>query len=165
MKRGNLVIGIFFISLFLFNFISAEMLTSDAGVEYDSAIVEQFDSGQEFVNVMIDFTNFSDIDSLISDFSEGELKNLLNRNYPYTITPSIAATVSEETFFRLLQDKRVDKIYPNGIVRFDDPIPHKFPLSYLIVIVFSLIMVFIVLFLLINKRLRKKLSRLIRGKR
>ncbi|MGD9276059.1 MAG: S8 family serine peptidase [Candidatus Pacearchaeota archaeon] len=71
-----------------------------------------------FVNVMIDFTNFSDIDSLISDFSEGELKNLLNRNYPYTITPSIAATVSEETFFRLLQDKRVDKIYPNGIVHY-----------------------------------------------
>lgn len=80
--------------LFLMNFVNAEMLISDAGVQYDSSIIDRFDNGSSSVLVSVEIKDNSGI--IIEGTSEQrndliELKEEWERNK----TEEVFAALSE----------------------------------------------------------------------
>ena len=76
MKKINFL---FYLVLFFFvvNYVNAETLISDAGVEYDSKILDVLDNNA-FVPIIIELNEFSDAEArnLLSIFDEDEIKNV-----------------------------------------------------------------------------------------
>jgi|SRR3989344_4910658 len=107
MKKINFL---FYLVLFFFvvNYVNAETLISDAGVEYDSKILDVLDNNA-FVPIIIELNEFSDAEArnLLSIFDEDEIKNVAIRN----LSQGIGIDLTEEAFFKLIQDERVSKIY------------------------------------------------------
>ena len=103
---------------------------SDAGVEYDFEILDYFNNqtlveelisrplrshatsleiidNETWVSVIIDLKDFSEADNVLSIFSEEEIKDITIRN----LSKGIGVDLTEEAFFKLVNDERVDKIY------------------------------------------------------
>ena len=86
----------------------AQMSQSNVGVDYEDRILEEFEAN-EYVGVIIYLKDSSEISNLISDFSDEEMKNVINRD----TSNRIAADISEDAFFKLIEDERVDRMYYN----------------------------------------------------
>jgi len=113
-KMKILMFGmIMLIGIMQVNLISAETLVSDVGVEYESEILEEFnkmrndETNQTFVKLIIYLKDISEAENLISNFNEAEVKNFLNRK----TSSRIAVEMTEEGFYKLIQDDRVEKVY------------------------------------------------------
>jgi hypothetical protein len=138
MKNNNFLMWSIFvfvgIVLILIPLISAEMLVSDAGVQYEQKIFNFFNNqtlvqqeisnplrpqggsleivdNETYVRVIINLKNVSDIDNLLSDLPQDKFKNLINRNLSYNSYPKISVEITKEIFDSLIQDNRIDKIY------------------------------------------------------
>ena len=66
-----------------------------------------------FVDLIIYLKDISQAESLISNFSENEIGRVINRN----ISNRITAQMTEEAFFKLIQDERVESVYYNAPVQ------------------------------------------------
>lgn len=156
-KTKTIIIFSLIFSIFLISFVNAEMLTSNAGVQYDSRILDEFEKiktnetiNETFVKIIILLKDKSEADNLLSNFSKDELKDIINRQ----ISDSIGVKVTEEGLYKLLQDERIEKVY------FNIPISalqeNKKISSLLIFILVLLSLLSLVLYLIIRKLKRKK---------
>lgn len=95
----------------LVNVISAELLISSEGVQYEDRILEEFNrlegTNETFIEVIIYLRDTSQTDDVLSAFSSNELKDIINRR----VSDRIGVKITEEGFFKLIQDGRVDKVY------------------------------------------------------
>ncbi len=115
MKKGiPISLGIIFLVISIIVIVDAEMLTSSANVSYDSAILDEFNklaknetNNETFIKVLFYLEDSSRADSLISSFSKEEFQLETHRNN----SNSISALITEETFFKLIQDENVKSIY------------------------------------------------------
>src|SRR3989344_2247991 len=98
---------IIFVTIFFGSLVSAEILVSDRGVEYDSVILDKFQY-QLYVEVIIHLENLSYLEELISEFSEDELRDVIYRDIPNRSSQSFGAEITESAFFKLLKDDRVE---------------------------------------------------------
>jgi len=114
-KIKCLILGMFVLSvIMLIGVVNAEMLVSGAGVEYEEKILEEFakleGTNETFVKIIIELENASEENNLISPFLEEEVRNIINR----PISPGrIGVEITEEGFYRLIEDERVKSIYFN----------------------------------------------------
>ena len=145
------------LSSLLINFVSANMLVSDSGVRYESRILEEFDKlkmnetvNETFIKVIIYLKNISEVNDLISNFSERELRNIINRQIPNKSSERIGAEVTEEGFYKLIQDDRIDKIYYNFPVYPTEK--SSFELRWLLLLLIIIILVIIFYIFLKNKK-------------
>jgi len=162
---GNKQIYLFSIIIVLlviiqFGFVSAEMLVSDAGVEYEERILEEFSklegTNETFVKVIIHLENLSEADNLVSDFSKDELKNVINRDIPNRSSQSFGATISQDGFFKLLKDGRVTKVYYNAPIKLiDRPWQSKSFKISLILAVILIVLIFILIKIYKKSKKRK----------
>src|SRR3989344_7594425 len=133
------------------NNISAEMLVSEVGVQYDSKILEKFESNT-FANVIIILEESVDIDNFVTEFSNDEFKDVINRNIPNKSSNRFGAKISEDAFFKLLQDERVENIEYNW-VGYAGPISKECgnwsSLSKSLIFMASLILITLILYSLI----------------
>ena len=115
MKKIILTCLLLIVSIFLVNYVSAEILVSETGVEYDSKILDQFQN-QTFVPIIIELNEFSDegARNLLSNFNEEEVEYIVIHN----ITQRVSVDLTEETFFKLIQNDRINKIYYNAPIYF-----------------------------------------------
>ena len=115
MKKIILICLLLIVSIFLVNYVSAEILVSETGVEYDSKILDQFQN-QTFVPIIIELNEFSDegARNLLSNFNEEEVEYIVIHN----ITQRVSVDLTEETFFKLIQNDRINKIYYNAPIYF-----------------------------------------------
>jgi hypothetical protein len=111
MKKQVFILVFLFLGLSLINFVQAEMLTSDAGVQYEDRILEEFNklegTNETFVEIIVYLRDTSQTDDVLSAFSSNELKDIINRR----VSDRIGVKITEEGFFKLIQDGRVDKVY------------------------------------------------------
>ena len=81
--------------------------------KYESDLLKRFAYNKELegdsIGVIIYLKDSSEISNLISDFSDEEMKNVINRD----TSNRIAADISEDAFFKLIEDERVDRMYYN----------------------------------------------------
>ena len=103
-----ILVCFFVISIFLINLVNAEILVSEAGVEYESRILDVLNNNT-FVPIIIELNEFSDAEArdLLSMFDEENIKDIAIHN----LTNSIGVDMTEDAFFELIQDERVDKVY------------------------------------------------------
>jgi len=119
-KELFLILSIFIFCIFLIGFVSSvEMITSSAGVQYGDSILKEFEkakinqsindneTNQTFVHVLIDLKDGSEADALISSFSEEEFKIV---SY-YNGSSSVGVLITKEAFNKLINDSRVEKVY------------------------------------------------------
>jgi len=99
------------LSILIVNLVSAEMLVSEAGVEYEDRILEEFakleGTNETFVPLIIELKDFSKANDLLSIFSNGEIKDVAIRD----LSNRIGVDLTEEAFFKLIQDNRVEGVY------------------------------------------------------
>jgi len=155
------------------SFVSAEMLVSEVGVEYDNEIEEYFNSqalveelisqrpgsqansleiinNEIYVKVLIYLKDSSEADDLLLIFSENEIKNMVHRDSSL----SISVKITKEGFDKLVQDKRVDRVYYNFPVR---AFEEKEPLDFIRLVVYlAILLLFILIFYAIIKKIIKK---------
>jgi subtilisin family serine protease len=114
MKKQVFILLFLFLGLSLMNFVQAEMLTSDAGVRYEDRILEEFNrlnnTEEKFIEVVIDLKDSSDKNSVLSLFSEEELKDVIILQASPDI---VGVEISEEGFFKLIQNNRVESVSYN----------------------------------------------------
>jgi parallel beta-helix repeat protein len=111
MVKGRFIlVGLMLVSIiFLVGFVGAQ--GNDSVPYIDPEIYEAFEGG-EWVNIIVDMKNISDVDKLISNFSEEEMRDVVNR----PISPTrFGADVTEEGFNKLINDGRVESVYLNRI--------------------------------------------------
>ena len=53
-------------------------------------------------------------------FSEDELTQVVIRDVPNKSTQSFGAKITEDAFFKLIEDERVEKVYYNALIRLID---------------------------------------------
>jgi len=116
----------------ILSFVSAEMLVSDTGVEYDSELIEQF-LVSKWVHVTIDVKDFSNItiskeDSVAVQTTKDSQRWDIYRNTSQSVLSilsenefqlkrksewgrSFSGNITKEGFEKLLKDDRVKKIY------------------------------------------------------
>src|SRR3989344_6573614 len=113
MKKQKILFVLLVFLILLINFVYAEILLSDGGVKYENRILQEFDKTSGFVDLIIYLKDISQAESLISNFSENEIGRVINRN----ISNRITAQMTEEAFFKLIQDERVESVYYNAPVQ------------------------------------------------
>lgn len=64
-------------------------------------------TNETFIKIIIYLKDTSKADDLFSNFSTNELKDIIDRQ----ISDRISVKITEEAFYKLIQDDRVDKIY------------------------------------------------------
>jgi len=102
-----------------------EMLTSNAGVQYEDSIIKEFEglreTNQTFVKIIIDLKNISEVEDIFSAFSKDEIGYIKESS----ISSRISARITEQGFNKLIKDERVDKIYYNAPIHafLDDSAP------------------------------------------
>ncbi len=120
-KRGIIVFGAILIVIILFSqFINAESYTDSgmkidkSNLKYEQRILDEFNklaknetNNETFIKVLFYLEDSSRADSLISSFSKEEFQLETHRNN----SNSISALITEETFFKLIQDENVKSIY------------------------------------------------------
>jgi len=149
MKKQKILFVLLVFLILLINFVYAEILLSDGGVKYENRILQEFDKTSGFVDLIIYLKDISQAESLISNFSENEIGRVINRN----ISNRITAQMTEEAFFKLIQDERVESVYYNAPVQtLDRSAKNSKPLLVVGLIIFLII----VLFLIIH---RKRISK------
>ena len=106
------------------NIASSEMWVSDAGVKYEQRILDEFNNSnntmiinetanETWVSVIIYLKDKSEINNLISAFSDEEIRNILDRS----ISPNkISFEITRKGFDKLIEDGKVDKVYYNAPV-------------------------------------------------
>jgi len=150
------------LSILLINNVNAETLISDAGVEYDEKILEEFakleGTNETFVPLIIHLTNLSEAESLISMFEEDEFRGYINHNLSFRSTESFGVDMTEEAFFKLIQDERVTKVYYNGLYHAYGGDNSNIKLKLLIGIVILLIIIVLIILLLKLRKRRLKLK-------
>jgi len=151
-------IGLLIIILLSLNFVFAEMLTSDAGVEYESRILDEFvkleGTDETFIPVIIELKDFSKANDLLSIFSADEIQDVAIRD----LSKMIGIDLTEEAFFKLLKDDRVNKVsydYPMYLSDEDSSI-EKILIFILILGVFILFGT--ILFFIIKKVTKKNVN-------
>lgn len=127
-KKIFLVLGVvLLLAILIFNFISAEMLVSDAGVEYDSAIVSAFNSS-DWIFVLIRLEDNSGtlpsqvnernewfvsvIGDILSSFSFEEFQFPWKGGVELELKHSdgFEGFISEQGFEKLINDNRIKSI-------------------------------------------------------
>lgn len=149
MFKGSIILGVFCIVMILSSagIVSSEKLISDNNVKYDSKILDMF-KNNTFVDVIIYLKDLSEADDLVSGFSEDELKDVINRQIPNRSSERIGAKISEEGFYKLIQDDRVEKVYYNLPVYGTG----KSTLKLSLLIGMGIVLIIIILYLIIKKR-------------
>ena len=152
-KTKTVIIFILILGIFLVNFVNAEMLTSNAGVQYDSRILEEFEKikmnetiNETFIGIVIELKDFSKSNDLLSIFSENETKDIAIRN----LSERVGVDLTEEAFFKLIQDDRVSKVYYD--IKY---YPTEKNTLKLIEFVFIIILVIIILLIYVSSKKRK----------
>jgi len=86
--------------------ISAEMLTSDVGVEYESEILREFNkTNQTLVGVFFELKDMSEADNLFSDLTESDFE------FVRKSSKRIIGKVTKKGFDKLINDERIKVIY------------------------------------------------------
>jgi hypothetical protein len=155
MKEKNyLMLGMMLLIIFsMFSFISAEMLVSDAGVEYEQRILDEFaKSDESFINIIIQLKDPSETDNLISDFSEDEIR----KTFRFSTSDDVSAEISESGFEKLIEDGRVDKIYFNRPLTINEPKNNPDKGLLVILSILGLFILFILIIYSIKKLKNKK---------
>jgi hypothetical protein len=93
--------------LLLVNFVSSEMLVSDAGVQYDSEIISAFNTS-EWVGIFFKLNNMSEADNLIFSFSNSEFQ-LIRKS-----STRIVGEITKEGFEKLISNLNVKSVYYNA---------------------------------------------------
>ncbi len=111
--RNKIIFGVLMVLVVVsvLGIIRAEMLVSDAGVEYDDEILEELNNSN-WVAVLIDLKDISEMDNVFSNFSVNEIRDLYKSPY----SSRIDAEITEEGFEKLINDSRVTEIYFNAPV-------------------------------------------------
>jgi len=108
MRKNILTLGSLILAgMMICSFVSAEMLTSDAGVSYDSQIIDKFNNGSEWVDVFFRLNNESEVDNVLSISFENDFR-LDNKAQGI-----ISGAITKEGFEKLKNDSRIKNIYPN----------------------------------------------------
>jgi hypothetical protein len=89
--------------------VSAEMLVSDAGVGYDSEIIDRFNQNLTSVNIFFKLKNMSEANDLLSTFSKNEFGNIIRR----PDSSRIGGEITRQGFDKLISDSRVEVVYYN----------------------------------------------------
>jgi len=139
----------------ILSFVHAEMLISDSGVKYEQKILDEFaklennnETNQTFVHVLIYLKDSLDADTLISSFSENEIKDITGLN---DISPTrFSIKITKEGFDKLINDSRVEKIYYEVPIRAHDP-KNKTKITLWLLFIFILITLLIVFYTIIRK--------------
>ena len=154
--KEEALFGIFAILIIgsMFSIVSAEMLVSDAGVEYESKILDEFakleGTNETFVDLIIYIKDMSEVENLILTFSKDEIGRVINRN----ISNRIAIEMNEEAFFKLIQDEQVESVYYNAPIHAIDS-EYKLP-NFLIAGLMVLIALFIYLIIIKNRKTKNE---------
>lgn len=162
------VIGIILLFLINFSFVSAEMLVSDAGVQYEQKILDYFNNrslveeeitnplrpqagsleivdNETFVRVLIDLKDPSKSQEFVSSFQNLSFNDVVVRSVEY----GISVKVDEETFNQIIQDERVGYVYYNApIYAQNNKSPNIVPIM--------LILTFVILVIAIVSLLKRK---------
>ncbi len=136
----------------LFGVVSAEMLVSDAGVEYDSRILEEFakleGTDGTFVQIIIQLKDFSDAENLLSIFNESEIKDIAIRN----LTKKMGVGLTKEGFDKLISDSRVEAVYYDAPMYFLDGESSAKEIFIILSILIIVILIVLILYFIIKKR-------------
>ena len=83
------------------------------------------EKNQTYVDVTIRLDDSINRDNFVTEFSNEEFKDVVNRHIPNKSSNSFSVKISEETFFKLLKDERVKIIDYNAPVHWflDDSAP------------------------------------------
>ena len=165
MKRKLCLVLVGFLIFGLFGVVGAasEMLISDFGVEYESRILDEFSKlkinetdNETFVEVIIYLNDFFEAENLISDFSEDELIGEIDRQLPNRSSNKVLAKISEEAFFKLIQNDVVEKINYNAPMYLSLSEKNSFNGTCIFVFLFILSILFGAGLFLIIKRVTRK---------
>lgn len=155
-RKIVLFLGIFILGMMFIGFVNAEGLVSESGVIYSERILEQFDNiqgtNENFVDVMIYPKDVSYKEEIISDLSDKNVGRIVNRN----ISNKITVKVTEDVFFELLEDERIEKISYNAPIKLVSSPWQKrsFKISLTFGIIFFILLIILV-FILIKLRRNK----------
>jgi hypothetical protein len=153
--KKQIIFGFFLILVIvnMFGIVRSEMLISSANVSYDSTIIDEFNrikgggENETFVQLLVYLKNGSEAEDIISNFNGSEISKFLHRENSDTIV----VKMTEEGFYKLIQDNRVDKVY------YDFPI-HAFLNEnvslnqiYLVIFIALLILCGIILYIIRKK--------------
>lgn len=111
MRKEKLAIIIIILSLLSINLVGAEMLISDAGVEYDSEIISAFNSSEwvrVFITLKDNITNYT-------DYVKNEIPTFLSENefkikYIFENVPSLSAEITKEGLDKIINNSDVAEI-------------------------------------------------------
>jgi hypothetical protein len=150
----------FFLFLVLINLINAEMLVSNASVQYEPRILDEFNklsgTNEKFVDLIIYLKNSSDADSLISNFSSDKIGRVINRH----LSNMIGIQMTKGAFLKLIQDTRVESVYYNAPVDLLEGNVKENSSKIIFVSLFILIiLIFIIIYLVKQKRKNAKKKR------
>ena len=99
---GILVVGIILFSIT--SLVSSQ--DDDSGPYIDPELYDQFNNS-EWVEVIIDLKNISEMDDVFSNFSQDEIKDV--EQWP--LSPRIDAKITEAGFYKLINDTRLKSVY------------------------------------------------------
>lgn len=126
-KKLIFLMGLFLLSITLTGIVSAEV--SDTGVEYESKVLKEFNSGESWVDIKVDLRDTSDIiingtkderrgllrqkdewfvpviDDVLSTLSKNEF-NLTRKT-----TGGFRGKITKQGFDKLINDARVESVY------------------------------------------------------
>ncbi len=106
-KIGLVVFGIFI----LFFIFQIQMISSEEAKIIDQGIIKELNNSN-WVAVLIDLKDISEMDNVFSNFSVNEIRDLYKSPY----SSRIDAEITEEGFEKLINDSRVTEIYFNAPV-------------------------------------------------
>jgi hypothetical protein len=169
-KRAIFPIVLFIFCIFFFNLITADVLISNAGVQYDSELIGQF-LLNNWVHVTVDIKDTSGITIPNRNSPDFESKIKQRTLIMTTINEAVLSTLSEnefklktqsefggffsgnitkEGFDRLLKDERVDHIYAEKkFVLYNSIFSKNF---YISIIPILLLIILIILLFKLKKR-------------
>ena len=124
----RLLFFVFILCIFLVPNVNAEMLVSDAGVEYEPTILEKYgnlEGSEKYVSLNVKLKDYSEADSIFSEFSDEEIKNLIISYSSEIDKYSISVEMTEEAFLKLIGNEKVSKVFYGPRYKFylDESIP------------------------------------------
>jgi len=89
--------------------------------KYESRILDEFakieGTNESFVRAIIRLKNSSYVDGFISEFPDEEFRNIIHREVSLSSSNRFGAEITEEAFFKLIQDERVESVYYNAPIK------------------------------------------------
>ena len=143
----------------MFGFVSAEMLISESGIEYEQRILDEFTKlemnesiSETWIKIFFRLKDASDKENVLSQFSEEEIKDIISHD----ISPEVVALkTTKEGFEKLIQDTKIKEVYYNApVYAYNNE--DKFMRLNNPYICWGIILIFLIILILIILKLKKK---------